>query len=486
MNTNLGLRALLLLLVGGPLFVLLLIETLVTFGIGLHVTNQVFDRWLLDSAYSLAQEVRQENGELVLYADEAAIEVFEWDELDEVYYRVSTLDGRVLGGETQAWITPSLTALKQGPVFTNIKMGGEWVRSVTVLTNPNTPSESALVSVAETLHKRIPLSRTLMFEVVFSKAIMIVAALLVVALALSKGIRPLLRLSQEIANRSPRDLTPISTQSAPKEVRTVIDNTNQLLERLDDAFNAREQFIGNISHQLKTPLAGIKLQAQLALREKNLESAHQALERICQTTDAMTHLNIQLLKLARAEAASGRGLRNDSVALDNVVREAAESLRELARGRNVTVQQNFSSAPANPIPEIFPSFKVAGDYYLLRELVWNLMENAILYVPEGGNVWVALSRENGKIRLSVKDDGLGIPREHWPVIFERFFRSKISGDGCGLGLAIVREIAFAHGATVELQEAPGTTPGTPDTTPSKPGTTGAYFVCIFPAEENPG
>lgn len=464
MNSQLGLRSLLLLLVGGPLFVLLLIEMLVTFGIGLHVTNQVFDRWLLDSAYSLAQEVRRENDSLVFYADEAAIEVFEWDELDEVYYRISTLDGRVLGGRSEAWVNPDFTELKQGPVFTNVKMGGEWVRSVTVLANPDSPRDSALVSVAETLHKRIPLSRTLMFEVVLSKAAMIVVALLVVAFALSRGIRPLVRLSQELASRSPRDLTPVSAPSAPKEVRTVIDNTNRLLERLDNAFSAREQFIGNISHQLKTPLAGIKLQAQLALREENIDAAHQALERICQTTDAMTHLNIQLLKLARAEAASGRGLRNEPVALDNVVREAAESLRELARDRKVQVHQNFSG-------ESLDTFKVSGEYFLLRELVWNLMENAILYVPEGGNVWVELTRETNSARLAVKDDGLGIPREHWPQIFERFFRSKITGEGCGLGLAIVKEIAFAHGATVELQEAPGTT--------------GACFVCTFPVMNKP-
>ncbi|WOX05674.1 sensor histidine kinase [Microbulbifer pacificus] len=463
MNPPLGLRSLLLLLVGGPLFVLLLIEMLITFGIGLHVTNQVFDRWLLDSAYSLAQEVRRDNDKLVLYADEAAIEVFEWDELDEVYYRVSTLDGQVLGGRSEAWVNPDIAALKQGPVFTNVRMGGEWVRSVTVLANPDSPRDSALVSVAETLHKRIPLSRTLMFEVVLSKATMIVVALLVVAFALSRGIRPLLRLSQELASRSPRDLTPISALPAPKEVRTVIDNTNRLLERLDDAFSAREQFIGNISHQLKTPLAGIKLQAQLALREKNLDTAHQALERICQTTDAMTHLNNQLLKLARAEAASGRGLRNEPVALDNVVREAAESLRELARGRKVQVHQNLSG-------ETLDTFKVPGDYYLLRELVWNLMENAILYVPQGGNVWVELTRIENNIRLAVKDDGQGIPREHWPQIFERFFRSKITGEGCGLGLAIVREIAYAHGATVELQQAPDSS--------------GACFVCTFPAVGN--
>ncbi|WP_428821218.1 sensor histidine kinase [Microbulbifer sp. MCCC 1A16149] len=464
MNTRLDLRSLLLLLVGGPLFVLLVIEMLITFGIGLHVTNQVFDRWLLDSAYSLAQEVRRENGELVLHADEAAIEVFKWDELDEVFYRVSTLEGRVLGGENEAWVNLKIATLERGPVFTNVKLGGEWVRSVTLLANAESPGDSAVVSVAETLHKRIPPSRTLMLEVVLSKAAMIVVALLVVAFALGRGIRPLLRLSQELASRSPRDLTPISTPPAPKEVRTVIDNTNHLLERLDDAFSAREQFIGNISHQLKTPLAGIKLQAQLALREQNLDAAHQALERICQTTDAMTHLNNQLLKLARAETASGRGLRNEPVALDNVVREAAESLRELARGRNVKVHQNFSGES----PE---TFTVTGEHFLLRELVWNLMENGILYVPEGGNVWVELKRASGSIRLTVKDDGLGIPREHWPQIFERFFRSKISGEGCGLGLAIVKEIAFAHGASVELQQAPDTT--------------GACFVCIFPAMGKP-
>lgn len=460
MNTAYKLKTVLLLLVGGPLFFLLLIEMLVSYGIGLHVTNQVFDRWLLDSAYSLAQEIRRDDSDrLVFYADEAAIEVFEWDELDEVYFRVSTLDGQLLGGRSQPWIKPDITRLRQGPVFSSMELGGEWVRTVTVLANADVPNDSAIVSVAETLHKRIPSARTLMVEVLFSKLALFIVALLVVSFALSRGIHPLVKLSQELASRSSRDLTPIDTPPAPQEFRTLVDNTNRLLARLDTAFNTREQFIGNIAHQLKTPLAGIKLQAQLALRDRDINSIHQSLERICQTTDAMSHLNSQLLKLARAEAASGRGLRKAPVQLQDVLDEVVGSLQALAVTRDVAVHREYAGA----------SFEVLGETMLLRELAWNLVENAILYGQPGGNVWVTLAQDKSEIVLTVKDDGEGIPREHWPQIFDRFFRPRLEGEGCGLGLAIVREIALAHRATVALE--------------ASPDTSGACFVVRFPLSE---
>ncbi|MFV8782704.1 sensor histidine kinase [Microbulbifer sp. SA54] len=462
MRTRYGLRTQLLLLVGISLFFLFLIETLVSYAIGLHVTNQVFDRWLLDSAYSLAQEVRRDGGRLRFYADKAAIEVFEWDELDQVYFRVATPDGQVLGGQAEPWVAADIATLKQGPMFRNVELNGEWARSVTVLANPDSPDSTAIVSVAETLNKRSPLARTLMAEVIVSKIILFAVALLLIAIALSKGIRPLRKLSQELANRSPRDLTTIETPPAPHEVHTLVDNTNRLLRRLDTAFTLREQFIGNISHQLKTPLAGIKLQAQLALRDNDITSVHAALERICQTTDAMSHVNNQLLKLARAEAASGRGLRNEVVALNSVVQEVTSGLKYLAQEREVHVVSQLDGA----------DFRVLGEYTLLRELVWNLVENAILYIDRGGSVWVLLATDNvtGEIVLTVKDNGAGIPREHWPQIFERFFRSRNVGEGCGLGLAIVREIAIAHSAEVSLEAAPDTT--------------GACFVTRFPPMES--
>ncbi|WP_226661330.1 sensor histidine kinase [Microbulbifer aggregans] len=461
MKTRYGLRTQLLMLVGISLFFLFLIEMLVSYAIGLHVTNQVFDRWLLDSAYSLAQEVRRDDGELKFYADKAAIEVFEWDELDQVYFRVATPDGQVLGGQVQPWVAADIAALRKGPVFSNVELDGDWARTVTVLANPDSPDSTAIVSVAETLHKRSPLARTLMAEVLFSKITLFIVALVLIAIALTQGIRPLRKLSQELANRSPGDLTAISTPPAPHEVHTLVDNTNRLLQRLDTAFTSREQFIGNISHQLKTPLAGIKLQAQLALRNNDINSVHEALERICQTTDAMSHVNSQLLKLARAEAASGRGVRNEVVPLNTVVQEVVAGLKYLAQEREVLIHPKLGSA----------QYEVLGEYTLLRELVWNLVENAILYVGEGGVVWVELTQDSAtkEIVLSVKDSGAGIPREHWPQIFERFFRPQNIGEGCGLGLAIVREIALAHSAKVSLEDAQDTT--------------GACFVTRFPPLE---
>ncbi|WP_116367538.1 sensor histidine kinase [Parahaliea mediterranea] len=454
---RLGLRAQLLLLVGGPLFLLLLVESLVSYAIGLHTANQIFDRWLLDSAYSLALEVQEDDGKIRFRADPTAIEMFEWDELDSVYFHVAGLNGEYLAGRPQAWLQPDIGQLALGPVFSDTHIDGSRVRSVSVLADLG-GGEAAVISVAETLNKRTPLVETLLAEVLGSKLAFFIAALLVVGLAVQRGIRPLLVLGHELARRSSRDLTPIQVRSAPEEVDLIVENTNQLLHRLEAALDSREQFIGNISHQMKTPLAGIKLQAQLALREDDLASVHSALDATSRAADRMAHVNAQLMKLARAEAAVGRGLQVEPVDLVEVVNDVVEQLHGLVVSRGVTVDL------ALPPDEL----EVLGEYMLLREMTWNLLENAVRYVHAGGRVWVTLECVGQEVILIVEDDGPGIAPTHWPRLFERFYRCNTTNpEGCGLGLPIVREIALAHGASVDV------------VAPERAG--GARFIVVFPA-----
>jgi two-component system sensor histidine kinase TctE len=246
-----------------------------------------------------------------------------------------------------------------------------------------------------------------------------------------------------LAQRTIRDLSPIYVGFAPDEVRGLVDSVNRLLSRLETAIGSREQFIGNIAHQIRTPLAGIKLQAQLAQRAQDPQQVHSALERISTAADQMAHVNSQLLKLARAEAASGRGLRTEPVDLTALARECVDELSEMAREREVRLQLH---EPAQPL-------KVTAELTLLREMLLNLLQNAIEYGRKGGEVQIYVAQAARGPVLAVEDDGPGIGREHWPRIFERFFRpTGASGNGCGLGLAIVREIALAHRATVELEE----------------------------------
>ncbi|GAB3274420.1 sensor histidine kinase [Parahaliea aestuarii] len=454
---RLGLRAQLLLLVGGPLFLLLLVETLVSYAIGLHTANQIFDRWLLDSAYSLAHEVQRDDGEIRFRAEPTAIEMFEWDEFDSVYFHVARLNGEYLAGRPQAWLALDNEQLRAGPFFTDTHIDGSRVRSVSVLTDLGA-GEAAIISVAETLNKRTPLVETLLAEVLGSKLLFFIAALFVVGVAVQRGIRPLLVLRRELARRSSRDLTPIEVHAAPEEVELIVENTNLLLRQLEAAIDSREQFVGNISHQMKTPLAGIKLQAQLALREDDLASVHSALDATSRAADRMAHVNAQLMKLARAEAAVGRGLQVEPVDLTEVVNDVVENLHSLLLSRDVRVELELP-------PQVV---EVLGEYMLLREMCWNLFENAARYVHIGGTVWVTLEIVGSEVILIVEDNGPGIAQRHWPRLFERFYRCDATNpEGCGLGLPIVREIALAHGAAVDV------------VAPVR--ATGARLVVVFPA-----
>lgn len=461
MDKLLSLRTLLLLIVGGPLLVLLVIESFVSYGIGTNITNQVFDRWLLDSANFLVQELEEQDGTVRFIADDAGIKAFEWDEMDDIYYRISTSSGELIAGSSQLNATASIEELYEGPVFSDLNFNNQRTRNVSVL-GPQNSVNPVIVTVAETLNKRQALIGELLFEVILSKIVLVLAVLIIISVAFGRGLKPLVRISRELKQRSPQELTPISMHRVPKELQGLIENTNRLLFRIEIAINSREQFIGNIAHQIRTPLAGMKLQAQLAQHEvDNPQVVHQALERIVHAADKMAYVNSQLMKLARAESAFGRGLRNEEVNLTAVIRNCCSELTGLAYNRNITILQSLSENAA-PVP---------GDITLITEMIHNLIENAIIYGCSGGHVWVNLTTTDQEERIEIDDDGPGIAREHWPRIFDRFFRPvPDAGEGCGLGLSIVREIALAHGANVYLEE--------------RQEGTGTRFVIQFNQNEN--
>jgi two-component system sensor histidine kinase TctE len=247
MRMPLSLRYQQLLIVGAPLLLLLLIESIVSYRIGTHITNQVLDRWLLDSLYTLAEEIRHEDGEIRAIPDETSIEVFQWDAVDEIHYQVASLSGSVLAGNSALQQATPAELLDEGPVFRDALLDGMRVRTVSVLGLQQSP-DPVIVTVAETLNKRQALTTELLLEVLLSKAVLIVAVLVIINVALERGLRPLFRISQELRQRSPQDLTPIEVGRLPVELRALIGNTNRLLSRIDGAISSRELFIGNIAH----------------------------------------------------------------------------------------------------------------------------------------------------------------------------------------------------------------------------------------------
>ena len=426
----LSLRSQLLLVVGGPFVVLLLSEAIVSYRIGLHAANQVYDQWLLDRGNMILQA----------YADGIDLEDGPYaGAIADVDYVIQSDSGEFIAGDSTL---PSVAI--QGndgtPVYQTLNVNDVLVRTVGL--RYDSGETAVRLTVVESIERRSENNYSLFVDVLITNSLVVLLALLMIGTAFGRGLRPLTLLGQELGHRSPQDLTPIDVGSVPSELRGVVENTNTLLSRIDTAISSREQFIGNIAHQIRTPLAGIKLQAQLAQIDSLDADTRSALEKISHAADTMTHVNSQLMKLARAEAASGRGLRRVAINLAEVARNCCIELEAQAAAKSISLSLDLAQTPQ----------LIEGELTLVSEMIGNLIENAIIYTQEGGNVWVSVSNTDGRVVFAVEDNGPGIAETHWPQIFDRFFRpAPAVGEGCGLGLAIVREIAMAHGASVELE-----------------------------------
>jgi two-component system sensor histidine kinase TctE len=228
----------------------------------------------------------------------------------------------------------------------------------------------------------------------------------------------------------------------PREAQPLVDAINGLLARLGSALAAHRRFVANAAHQLRTPLAGLHTQAELALRETEPGAVRRSLEQLHQAAGRAAHLVSQLMALARLEPRSGRPLQGELLDLNGLARAATSRWvpQALARG----IDLGFEASPT-PV-------RLLGDRLLLEELLGNLIDNAVRYTPAGGQATVRVENGSSAV-LSVEDNGPGIPEAERPQMLERFERGSSAGqsEGSGLGLAIVREIASTHGADVRLE-----------------------------------
>ena len=310
------------------------------------------------------------------------------------------------------------------------------------------PPALLLVQVAEGLESRTLLARDIVRGVIVPQFVIVPISILLVWFGLGQGIIPLNELQARIRRRRPDDLSPIDQREAPEEIAPLVDSINGLLGRLGQNIVAQKRFIANAAHQLKTPLAGLRMQAELAARQSDPQELRASLRQISLSVVRTTRLVNQLLLLARAEnqgvAAHGALSTLD---LRLPVREAMQELAPLAFDKGLELEHD---APETPL-------WVRGHALLLQELTKNLLDNAIAYTPRGGSVTVRLKADavNWRGLLSVEDSGLGIAAADRELVFLPFYRVLGTGhDGSGLGLSIVQEIARQHSAIVELADNP--------------------------------
>jgi two-component system sensor histidine kinase TctE len=418
-----------------PLALVLGASAVASYTTALRIASEAYDRALLDPVLAIAQRLSAPDGRIELDLSPAQLELLRVDATDRVFFAV-TAHGQLIAG--QSGLPPAPAERAEGaPVFYDGVINGEPVR-IASMTVPFA-AEPALIRVAETRVKRERMVRQLLASTALPELAFFVVAVTVVWYGVGRGLAPLERLRAELARRAPRDLRPVAEDTAPAEVRPLVQALNDLLRRLGESIDAQQRFVADAAHQLRTPLAALQAQVDAARREPMPSELAATVAHLHAAARRAAHLARQLLTLAAVEPSTGRPFapeRTDLAALTQ-----ARVSDWVARADTKAIDLGFELQPA----------PVAGEPDLLAELAANLVDNALHYTPRGGEVTLRTGRRDGHSFLEIEDNGPGIPPGDRDRVLERFHRVKgTPGEGSGLGLAIVREIAYRHGGTVEI------------------------------------
>ncbi len=445
-----GLQARLLRWLLPALAVLVALNSVSTYRTALQAVNTAYDRSLLAVARAVADRVDLRDGRVAVEVPYIALDFFASDLRGRVYYRVGGLDGKDVSGYDDLPPLPPDVPQSEDYFalarFYTAQYRNEPVR-VVALYQPVFDERTrgmALVQVAETLDSREALTRKLMVDTITRQLLLVALAALVTVVVVRTAFRPLGRLRAGLDARTPGDLSPIESRDAPREVDALVAGMNDYMGRLKGTLDRQERFIADASHQLRTPLAVLRTQAGLALREDDPARLRETLAAMDRSVGDTIHLANQLLTRARAQ----HGIATPSFAGLDLAQVAREACLELG-AEAVAKRIDLAFEGENRVP-------IRGDPTLVRELVKNLVDNAIRYTPEGGHVTVRLSRPGEAAAIEVEDSGEGVAAADRERVFEPFHRlASASQPGVGLGLSIVRDIARAHGASIDLDEGAG-------------------------------
>ncbi|RYX96027.1 MAG: sensor histidine kinase [Comamonadaceae bacterium] len=426
----------------------------------LGALNTAYDRTLLASAKSIGEELDvtgyDETAEIHVEVPYAALEAFEADNQSRMFYRISTQQGEMISGfaELPFWrgkipIKPPYSALVD---FYDDEFRGADVR-VAVLLQPVASEKGrsiAVIQVAETLELRETLARKILLDTLWRQALLVAVIALVAVVVVQRATRPVRRLSAELQARPEGDLTPIAAPDAPRELLPLVDATNDVMSRLDHLLDNQKRFVRDAAHQLRTPLAVLKVQVQSALRGD--VDAPTALQEINQTVDRAALLANQMLALAKVEQLrqqAGRGAAEtgagdaapDAIGvldLAKVAREVALDVSPLIAARDIDFGILTEAAP------------VRAHEWMLGELTRNLLHNAVKHSPPGGTLSVHIVCDDRFAAMTVSDSGPGIDAELAARLYQPFSAGNVR-QGSGLGLAICREITDALGGSITLE-----------------------------------
>ena len=357
------------------------------------------------------------------------------DENHEFIVQVWTNEGLRIFESAVGAALPQIAVLG----FTNVQARGGTYRVFSMQTR------SQVIQVAQNMAVRQGMARSLALRTLAPLAFMAPLLVLAVWWGVSRSLAPVERVRRQLAQRQADDLSPVSDAQLPDEVQPLVSELNLLFERVQRAFEAQEHFVADAAHELRSPLAALRLQLQGLQRAGDDAARAQAIERLSAGIDRATRLVEQLLTLARQESGS---TATEPVDLRAIAQLALADVAPAAQARSMDVGLLDSEAATVPVI-------VRGNAEALRMLVRNLLDNAIKYTPTGGQVDVQVGTDHGRVLLTVEDSGPGIAPEHRERVMQRFMRETAEGaPGSGLGLAIVQAIAQRHGVAVVLDGSP--------------------------------
>jgi two-component system sensor histidine kinase TctE len=397
--------------------------------------TSAYDLDLGDIARTLVPYIRVHNGKLALELSDVSDAILRADSTDHVYYVVRDGLGNVIAGDPHLNPPPRLPA--EDLLFWNDTLEGRPIRAVAL--EAGIGGMPVSIIAAETTFKREHASEDAMFSAIAPAALLSLAAFVAVIVGVRRGLGPLERLREELQSRSHMDLSPVDEGRVVQELKPLVSELNLMLGRLKEAQSTQARFIANAAHQLRTPIAALITQLDIAHRERGDREAHFAQAR--EGAARLARLAQQVLSLAAADPVSNPVARSEPCDLAEIVRGHADTWVRAANARQVELEFDLAPTP------------LQGDPVLVGELATNIVDNAMRYGAR--YVLVGTRRAGGGSVLEVVDDGPGIPASDRAHIFERFRRlDGQTAEGSGLGLAIVHEIAQRHGAVVEVDDAP--------------------------------
>ncbi len=419
-----------------PQLLLWLVGGALTYRIALRYAEKGVDQSLTQSVRSLARQVKPVGSGLLIDFPRAAQDIIEQDPQDRVSYMVSSPPGRFLLGNGSLPGPDQPAPSSSGePLLYNVTLDGKPMRVALLDVSygeANAP-QSLRVQVAKSLVLQQRIAAGLVADIL--GPLLLLGALLSVLVygGISRGLRPLTRLQAQLGDRHQHSLSallPIEMTQAPQEVHALAGALNQLLSAVRRSVGQEKRFLNDAAHQLRTPLAGLISQTELALTESDPQALQERLTKVLAGAQRSAHLVHQLLSLARNEAEIKLHRLDVAMLAREVAREWTP--RALAAG----VDLGYEGADHLPID---------GDKLLLREALNNLLDNALLYAGAASVVTLRVTETDDAVVLEVEDNGPGLSPNDLGHVFERFWRASELPGGCGLGLAIVHEITHRHG-----------------------------------------